>query len=122
MQILRDWTQMYLDRAADMAEGGNKDMAREFAKLFSQSRVIELLGRKDIGVLNGWERSRMEKQLAAVSGACHPEDRHDYASDLAAVRGQLERISRHLGLDQPASEDSNIINFPGAQRPAPGGK
>jgi len=99
-----------------MAEGGDKDGAREWVKYFENSRVIELLGDSEHGVLSACERNRLQKQLAKLRTECHPVDQHDYKSDLAAIRGEVERISKHLGLDgvrvSPALPE-NIIPLPG---------
>ena len=116
LAILRDFTVLQLDRAGDMAEGGDKDGAREWVKYFENSRVIELLGDSEHGVLSACERNRLQNQLAKLRTECHPVDQHDYKSDLAAIRGEVERISKHLGLDgvrvSPALPE-NIIPLPG---------
>ncbi len=72
LQVLRDNMLLQLERAGDMAEGGNKDGAREWLHFFENSRVFELLGRDDVGVMNGWERNRVKKQLEVLRSACHP--------------------------------------------------
>jgi hypothetical protein len=124
LTILRDFTVLQLDRAVDMAEGGDKDTAREWVKYFENSRVIELLSDDEHGVLSACERNRLLKQLAKLRTECHPADLHDYKSDLAAIRGELSRITKHLGLSESsefsASLDDKIIQFPGVERPASG--
>ena len=107
-----------------MAEGGDKDGARDWARYFANSRVVELLADEEYGVLSACERNRMQKTLNSVHSACHPADQHDYKSDLAAIRGDISRIVKHLGLDESEqfskALDEKIIQFPGVNRPASG--
>ena len=107
-----------------MAEGGDKDGAREWLKYFENSRVLELLADSDVGVLGACERKRLMNQLARLRTECHPADQHDYKSDLAAIRGEVEKISKHLGLTPAVglseTVDEKIIQFPGVKLPALG--
>lgn len=109
-----------LRRAGDRAEGGQKDEARDWLRAFENSRVFELLCREDIGVMNGFERQRVKKQLAELRIACHPLDVHEYKSDLAALRGELAKITKALGIAETAQESlavggDNIIQFTAIQ-------
>jgi hypothetical protein len=96
LKILHDFTVMQLDRASDMAEGGDKDGARDWARYFANSRIIELLADDEVGVIGACERNRLTKQLNQLHSACHSADVHDYKSDLAALRGEVEKITKHL--------------------------
>ena len=115
--ILRDFTVLQMDRAADLARGGRKDDAREWVNYFENSRILELLADSELGVVTGAEKARLMKQLQELRGMCHPLDVPDYQSDFAAIRGEISRITRHLGMDAAskfsADMDEKIIQFPG---------
>jgi hypothetical protein len=113
-----------LKSASELAEGGKKDEARQIVNRLENSWVIELVGHPEFGVVSAVERNRLQKQLVKVRGECHPLDVANYQSDFAAIRGEISRITKHLGLDAvskfSAELDEKIIQFPGANRPASG--
>ena len=117
LSILRDFTVLQMDRAADLARGDRKDDAREWVNYFDNSRIVELLADSESGVVTGAEKTRLTKQLRELREMCHPLDVPNYQSDFAAIRGEISRITKYLGLDAAskfsAELDEKIIQFSG---------
>jgi hypothetical protein len=127
LSIMRDFTLLQMDRVADLAKSGiagSKDIARDWVNYFENTQVLNLLCDEENGVLTGAEKRRFNNQLRALRGLCHPLDVPNYQSDLAAIRGEVELIVKHLGLRNAAycasAFDENVIQFPGAKQPASG--
>lgn len=117
LSILRDFTVSQMDRAADLARGDRKDDAREWVNYFENSRILDLLADSEFGVVAGAENTRLTKQLRELREMCHPLDVPNYQSDFAAIRGEISRITKHLGMDAAskfsAELDEKIIQFSG---------
>jgi hypothetical protein len=116
---LRTFFSIYLQRAFDLAKDGHKDEARDWARFFYNAGILEILSDPDRGVISGVERTRLQKQLETVRLACHPQDIPDYRTDSQAIRGEIARIVKHIGLPPVSSSlpvtGGNIIPFPGCE-------
>lgn len=87
---LRNFVEIYLSRARDLAKEGRKDEARDWWRFFENSCVVDVL--ETSGVLSIGECEHIKRSLATLKTECHPLDVPDYRTDLQAIREALARI------------------------------
>jgi hypothetical protein len=95
---LRNFFSIYIDRARDLAKEGRKDEARDWLRFFNNSGILGILSDGTSGVLTCQEEAHFKELLGKLNSECHPLDVPNYQTDLQAIRGHLEVISQHLGI------------------------
>jgi hypothetical protein len=96
---VRNFLHIYLERARDLAKAGRKDEARDWLRCFSNMGLLDLLSDENVGVLSDEENKYFRQNLLELQNECHPLDAPNYLTDLQAIRGHLESISTHLGVE-----------------------
>jgi len=96
LQNLKRFTVIAIERAIEMAKGGEKDKAREWANYFESSGLVHVLADPEQGVLTGAEYTRLKIKLEELRGNCHPLDVPDFTNDFIAIRQNLELILHRI--------------------------
>jgi hypothetical protein len=96
--VLRNFFSIHLERARDLAKAGRKDEARDWLRFFRNSGILGLLADEHYGVLDHKEKEWLTSSLRELESECHPLDVPNFQTDLQAIRGNLESISQHLGI------------------------
>lgn len=94
---------MYLGFAADLAKCGKKDSARNWARFFRNSRVLDVLEKAGHGV------AHLRRTLGELEAGCYPTDQMPIESDLQAIKGLLERILARVEAPAQQLEFSNLL-------------
>jgi hypothetical protein len=104
--VLRNFFTIYIERARDLAKGDHKDEARDWLRFFRNSGILGLLADETYGVLTDAEKTFLTENLRILESECHPLDVPNYTTDLQSIRGQLEAITKHLGINQASTEQN----------------
>jgi len=95
------FSDIYITRARQLAQTGQKDEARDWYRFFQNSGVISLLEK------NGSTGNlvALREKLNFLGLECHPLDVPDFRTDIQAIRNCLEVILTHVKKN-PASTKS----------------
>lgn len=95
-------TSSALDRALAMAKEGRKDEARNWARYFFQSSVIDILE------LNGKNVQPLREQLKNLFDECHPLNAPDFKPDIQRIADSLQILADHI-MRKPAARDGRKV-------------
>ena len=95
------FSDIYITRARQLAQAGQKDEARDWYRFFQNSGVISLL-EKNGSLCN---LGALRENLNFLGLECHPLDVPDFRTDIQAIRNCLEVILTHVKKN-PASTKS----------------
>jgi hypothetical protein len=85
---LYNFTEVKLAQARRMARSGQKDSARDWQRFIQNSRIVEILKRRDYG-----NPQFLQGELERLNLECHPAHEPAVAGDLNRIAGTLEILA-----------------------------
>ena len=102
-----NFTRRYVMHARDLARSGQKDVARDWYRFFSNAQAVQVLA--GFGSVKDSTLKELAADIGQLGLECHPLDVADWKTDIQATRHCLEQILKLLTVRNQAKKKKASI-------------